>query len=65
MPYLTRLDPFILASSLLVFLSLIEVMLTIRLATDNRTGLARIIDRRCRIFFPLAFIGASAAIILR
>src|SRR4029077_14072485 len=28
LPYLTRLDAFILASSLLVFLSLIEVMLT-------------------------------------
>ena len=64
LPYLTRLDAFILASSLLVFLSLIEVMLTIRLATDNRTDLARIIDR-CRIFFPLVFIGASAAIFLR
>jgi hypothetical protein len=50
LPYLTRLDSFILASSLLVFISLIEVMLMIRLATDNRTDLARIIDRRCRIF---------------
>jgi cadmium resistance protein CadD (predicted permease) len=65
LPYLTRLDAFILASSLLVFLSLIEVMLTTKLATDNRTDLARLIDRRCRIFFPLAFVGASAAIFLR
>jgi hypothetical protein len=65
LPYLTRLDAFILASSVLVFLSLIEVMVTTRLAADNRTDLARVIDRRCRIFFPLAFIGASAAIFLR
>jgi hypothetical protein len=50
LPYLTRLDAFILASSLLVFLSLIEVMLTTKLATNNRTDLARTIDRRCRIF---------------
>jgi hypothetical protein len=64
LPYLTRLDAFILASSVLVFLSLIEVMVTTKLATDNRTDLARIIDRRCRIFFPLAFVGASAAIFL-
>lgn len=34
-------------------------------ATDNRTDLARIIDRRCRILFPLTFVGASAAIFLR
>lgn len=65
LPYLTRLDAFILASSILVFLSLIEVMLTTKLATDNRIDLARTIDRRCRIFFPLTFIGASAAIFLR
>jgi gamma-aminobutyric acid receptor subunit beta len=65
LPYLTRLDAFILASSILVFLSLIEVMLTTKLATDNRIDLARTIDRRCRIFFPLVFIGASAAIFLR
>jgi hypothetical protein len=39
LPYLTRLDAFILASSVLVFLSLIEVMVTTRLATDNRTDL--------------------------
>ncbi|MGA7215802.1 MAG: hypothetical protein WBX20_16490 [Terrimicrobiaceae bacterium] len=65
LPYLTRLDAFILASSLLVFLSLIEVMLTTKLATNNRTDLARTIDRRCRILFPLAFSVASVAIFLR
>ena len=65
LPYLTRLDAFILASSLLVFLSLIEVMLTTKLATGGRTQLARLIDRRCRLLFPLAFVGASAAIFLR
>jgi hypothetical protein len=39
-------------------------MLTTKLATDNRTDLARLIERRCRIFFPFALIGASAAIFL-
>ena len=48
----TRLDAFILASSILVFLSLIEVMLTTKLATNNRTDLARLMDRHCRIAFP-------------
>jgi hypothetical protein len=65
LPYLTRLDAFILTSSILVFLSLIEVMLTTKLANDNRTDLARLIDRRCRVLFPLAFVGASAAIFMR
>jgi hypothetical protein len=40
-------------------------MLTIKLATDNRIDLARLIDRRCRILFPIAFIAGSAAIFLR
>ncbi|HEY5894213.1 MAG TPA: hypothetical protein VIT91_13390 [Chthoniobacterales bacterium] len=65
LPYLTRLDAFILASSILVFLSLIEVMLTTKLATNNRTDLARLIDRRCRILFPIVFGVASAAIFMR
>jgi cadmium resistance protein CadD (predicted permease) len=65
LPYLTRLDAFILASSILVFLSLVEVMLTTKLATDSRTELARLIDRRCRVVFPIAFVVASAAIFMR
>jgi hypothetical protein len=39
-------------------------MLTTKLAT-NRTDLARLIDRRCRILFPIAFVVASAAIFMR
>jgi hypothetical protein len=65
LPYLTRLDAFILASSLLVFLSLIEVLVTTRLATDNRVDLARRIDRGCRFVFPLVFIAFTTAIFLR
>lgn len=64
LPYLTRLDAFILASSLLVFLSLIEVMVTTRFATDGRVDLARRIDRRCRSLFPLAFAACTTAIFL-
>jgi hypothetical protein len=65
LPYLTRLDAFILASSLLVFCSLIEVMVTTRLATDGRVDLARRIDRRCRYIFPLTFVAVTTAIFLR
>lgn len=60
LPYLTRLDAFILASSLLVFFSLIEVLFTTRYATDGRVDLARRIDRRCRWIFPLVFTVATA-----
>jgi hypothetical protein len=65
LPYLTRLDAFILASSLLVFFSLIEVMITSRLATDGRVALARSIDRRCRVLFPLVFAVCTLVIFLR
>jgi hypothetical protein len=65
LPYLTRLDAFILTSSLLVFFSLIEVMITTRLATSDRITLARTIDRRCRFIFPTVFLLCAIAIYLR
>lgn len=60
LPYLTKLDAFILMSTALVFLSLIEVMVVTKLAACDRTGLARAIDRRCRWIFPLVFTAATA-----
>lgn len=65
LPYLTRLDAFILTSSLLVFFSLIEVMLTTWLATDGRVPLARVIDRWCRVVFPLVFVICTLGIYMR
>jgi len=62
LPYNTTLDAFVLMSSLLVFFSLIEVMVTTKLANRDRLGLARLIDRRCRWAFPLVFVAASAVI---
>jgi hypothetical protein len=64
LPYLTRLDAFILMSSVLVFLSLIEVMVTTKFATMDRIELARRIDRRCRWIFPLMFTVVTAFIFL-
>jgi hypothetical protein len=55
LPYLTRLDAFILMSSVLVFLSIVEVLLTTKLANRDRINLARAIDRRCRWIFPIVF----------
>jgi Neurotransmitter-gated ion-channel ligand binding domain/Neurotransmitter-gated ion-channel transmembrane region len=59
LPYLTRLDAFILMSSVLVFLSLIQVMVTTKFANRDRLDLARAIDRRCRWIFPLVFAIAT------
>jgi len=62
LPYMTRLDAFILTSTLLVFFSLIEVLITTILETSRRTGRAKKIDRYCRAIFPAMFLIASIAI---
>ena len=62
LPYMTRLDAFILTSTLLVFFSLIEVLITTILETSRRTGGAKKIDRYCRAIFPAMFLIASIAI---
>ena len=56
LPYMTRMDYFILGSTVLVFLTLVEVVMTSALAKMNRRGLARRIDRVSRVAFPLAFL---------
>ncbi len=65
LPYLTRLDAFILAGTLLVFLSLIEVVIVSRMVKSDRLEQARAIDRRCRWISPIVFAGVSAAIFFR
>jgi hypothetical protein len=54
--YLTRMDLFLFGSTLLVFSSLIEVVITSRLANGGRLNFARYIDIVCRILFPLAYL---------
>ena len=53
--YLTRLDLFILGSTLLVFFSLVEVVVTSNLARKKRMELAYTIDRISCWAFPIAF----------
>ena len=53
--YLTRMDLFLFGSTLLVFLSLIEVVATSRLAKSRRLELARRFDIVCRLGFPLLY----------
>ena len=62
LPYMTRLDAFILTSTLLVFFSLIEVVATIILDNTQKKQRAHSIDVYCRIIFPVIFGIASIAI---
>lgn len=57
-PYLTEMDKFLFSSTLLVFLSLIEVVITSQLSSSGRIALARRIDLIARWFFPLIFLFA-------
>jgi hypothetical protein len=62
LPYMTRLDAFILMGTVLVFISLIEVITTTILETKHRVGLSKTIDRWCRVIFPAIFAAATFAI---
>jgi hypothetical protein len=62
LPYMTRLDAFILMGTLLIFFSLIEVITTTILETNHRAPLAKTIDRCCRVTFPAIFAAATFTI---
>lgn len=51
-PYLTRIDVFILGSTMIVFAGLVVVVVTSSLAKTGRLEQARAIDRWCRWIFP-------------
>ncbi|WP_439106592.1 hypothetical protein [Congregibacter sp.] len=55
-PYLTRMDLFLFGSTMLVFLALLEVVITSRLAQSRTDTLAYSIDGVCRFVFPLAYV---------
>jgi hypothetical protein len=54
--YLTRMDWFVLGSSILVFASLLEVVITSWLAGEDRLDTAHKINRRMRVIAPIAFL---------
>lgn len=54
--YLTRLDVFVFGATLLVFLAMIEVVITTGLARTERVNAARWLDRVCRLLFPGALV---------
>jgi hypothetical protein len=57
--YLTRMDRFLLGSTVLVFASLVEVVVTSSLASRDRVERARSVDRWARWLFPLGFVGLT------
>ena len=62
LPYMTRLDVFFLISTLLVFFSLIEVLVTTILDNNDQVARAKKLDRYCRVIVPVIFVIASIAI---
>jgi len=62
LPYTTRLDAFILTSTLLVFFCLIEVLVTTILHDNQQLARAKRIDRYCRVIFPVIFALATIGI---
>ncbi len=55
LPYMTRMDYLTLGSTLLVFLALMEVLLTTTLNRGNHRAIALWIDRVARLVFPMTF----------
>lgn len=55
--YLTRMDKFTMMSSLLIFLALIEALLTAFFSKKNMFRVCRMLDNTSRIAFPVAFAG--------
>ena len=56
LPYMTRMDYFTLGSTLLVFLTLIEVIVTAALSRSDQSSLVKNIDKIVRIVFPISFL---------
>jgi len=56
LPFLTTLDLFVIASTLMVFLSMVEVIYTAHLSAHGQGEKARMIDRHARWIAPLIFL---------
>jgi hypothetical protein len=54
-PYLTRMDHFILGSTFLVFAALLQAVATSIMAHRKKMDRARKTDKMCRVIFPLTF----------
>lgn len=62
LPYLTRFDYFMLASTILIFLTLLLVAVGAYLVGKGKAPLVHAIDRRTRVVFPIVFAVVLAAV---
>jgi hypothetical protein len=62
--YLTRLDNFILLSTVLIFATLIEAVTTATFAKEEKLSRARAINRWSRFLFPAVFLLVAAQFLL-
>ena len=62
--YLTRMDTFILSSTLLVFATLGEAVLTSVLTKHGKAKLATRMDRWCRLIIPAGFLALACHVFL-
>jgi hypothetical protein len=62
--FLTNLDNFVLASTLMVFLSMVEVIYTAYLSTSDQLDKARNVDRYARWILPPTYIALTAMTLL-
>jgi hypothetical protein len=60
--YLTRMDYFLIGSTLLVLLTLVQVVATTALVDRDRGSRAAAVNRVSRWVFPLAFVGLTVGI---
>ena len=60
--YLTRMDHFLIGSTLLVLLTVVQVAVTTSLIDRDRGSRAIRINRLSRWAFPLAFVGLTLAV---
>lgn len=54
--YMTRMDIFVLGSSILIFVTLLQSVFTASLSSNDKQTLANRIDIQCRWIFPLLYV---------
>jgi hypothetical protein len=64
-PYQTRLDKYTFLSIVMIFLALMEGVLSSRLAGHGRETAARRFDLACRVLFPVVFMVMSLIVFLK
>jgi len=63
-PYQTRLDRYTFLAIVLIFMSLIEAVVSSRLAAKGRPDTARRFDLACRVLFPGVFVVTTLVLFL-